>query len=95
MLITIDRSRNNAPMPLKKATGRSYCNSVAITRRMRNPSWYVRSFDSLPSGRSLNPTGTSTCGTRRLTAWTVSSVSISNSRESAGNDLTKRRLKMR
>ena len=55
------------------------------------PSWYVRSLLSLPVGRSLNPISTSTCGTRMLIACTVSSVSISNSRESAGNDLTKRR----
>ncbi len=50
---------------------------------------------SLPSGRSLKSTSNSVCGTRRLIEWTVSSVSISNSRETAGNDLTKRREKIR
>ena len=63
--------------------------------RILKPSLKVLSLDSVPSARSRKPQGCSAFGTRRLMLCTVSSVSISNSREVAGKLFTKRREKTR
>ena len=83
------------PITVKNASGRSDRQSRAIVARMRQPSRHVDSLDADPSGRAPYGVSSSATGSSSASACTVSSVSISKPRESAGNVLTKRREKTR
>ena len=88
---TAARPANDAPRAPKKWIGRSCRVSVMITLRIFQPSRYVRSLRL----RALRPVLVADVdlgdGIRSASAWTVSSVSISNSRRRAGKLFTKRR----
>ena len=59
--------------------------------RIRRPSRQVLSLDTEPGGLAKYGVSISATGSSRLSAWMVSSVSISKPLERTGNDLTKRR----
>ena len=85
-----DRDQRQPEQP-EKGSGRSFFTRAAMRRRMRTPSRKVLSLLTEPRGLSRYAVGASWHGMRSSSACTVSSVSISNPCDAAGNDLTYRR----